>query len=149
MEMRLKYVGSVITIPVCALECVDPLGELQRTIGQTDAGEKLAIQLQGVEESANRLGNAFDELKIALGETGILAAFTAVQDGLTSVVRGIAELPLWFRTMVVSMWGVAAAARTVVGNNPSHFGKMFFYNNITFVGICCFLEDHENILYLM
>lgn len=88
--------------------------ELQRTIGQTDAGEKLAIQLQGVEESANRLGNAFDELKIALGETGILAAFTAVQDGLTSVVRGIAELPLWFRTMVVSMWGVAAAAGPMI-----------------------------------
>ena len=88
--------------------------ELQRTIGQTDAGEKLAIQLQGVEESANRLGNAFDELKIALGETGILAAFTAVQNGLTAVVRGMADLPLWFRQIVVAIWGVTAAVGPMI-----------------------------------
>lgn len=82
---------------------------LQKSIGETDAGEKLAIQLQGVEASANNLSNAFDELKIALGETGILAAFTAVQNGLASVVRTLAELPLWLRTVVVAIWGVSAA----------------------------------------
>lgn len=82
---------------------------LQKTIGETDAGEKLAIQLQGVEASANNLGNAFDELKIALGETGILAAFTAFQNGLASIVRTLAELPLWLRTIVVGIWGVSAA----------------------------------------
>ena len=28
MEMRFKNVASVVTVPVCALECVDPLGDL-------------------------------------------------------------------------------------------------------------------------
>ena len=88
--------------------------ELQETIAKTDAGEKLSIQLQGVEASAQNLGNAFDELKIALGETGILAAFTAVQNALSSVVRGLAELPLWFRTIVVGIWGIVAAAGPMV-----------------------------------
>ncbi|BBD01836.1 phage tail tape measure protein [Sphingobium sp. YG1] len=82
---------------------------LQQSIAQTGAGEKLAIQLQGVEQSARNLGNAFDELKIALGETGILAVFTAVQNGLAGVVRGLAELPLWLRQIVVAIWGVSAA----------------------------------------
>ncbi|KMS54723.1 phage tail tape measure protein [Sphingobium cupriresistens] len=88
--------------------------DLQRTIGQTDAGEKLAIQLQGVEASSQDLSNSFDELKIALGETGILAAFTAVQNALSSMVRTLAELPLWFRTVVVAIWGVAAAAGPMI-----------------------------------
>ncbi|WP_278985558.1 phage tail tape measure protein [Sphingobium yanoikuyae] len=88
--------------------------ELQKTIGETDAGEKLSIQLQGVEASAKNLGNAFDELKIALGETGILAIFTAVQNGLSSVVRALAELPLGLRQVVVSLWGVGAAAGPMI-----------------------------------
>lgn len=88
--------------------------ELQKTIGETDAGEKLSIQLQGVEASAKNLGNAFDELKIALGETGILAAFTTVQNGLSSVVRGLAELPLGLRQVVVAIWGVGAAAGPMI-----------------------------------
>jgi TP901 family phage tail tape measure protein len=88
--------------------------DLQKTIGETVAGEKLAIQLQGVEESAGRLSDAFDQLKIALGETGILAAFTAVQDALTSVVRGLAEMPLWLRQIAVATWAVAAAAGPMV-----------------------------------
>ena len=88
--------------------------ELQRTIGATDAGEKLKLQLDGVEQSTKDLGIAFDELKIALGETGILAAFTAVQNGLTAVVRGMADLPLWFRQIVVAIWGVTAAVGPMI-----------------------------------
>jgi hypothetical protein len=28
MEMRFKDIASMITVPVCALECVDPIGDL-------------------------------------------------------------------------------------------------------------------------
>lgn len=88
--------------------------DLQQTIGQTDAGEKLSIQLQGVEASAGRLRNAFDQLKIALGETGILAAFTAVQDALASVTRWMAELPLGVRQVAVALWAITAAVGPMV-----------------------------------
>jgi len=83
--------------------------ELQRSIGQTDAGEKLSIQLQGVEESSNRLSIAFDQLKIALGATGILAAFTAVQDALASTVQWMADLPPIVQQIAVAIWGLSAA----------------------------------------
>lgn len=87
---------------------------LQQTIGRTDAGEKLSIQLQGVEASAGRLSNAFDQLKIALGETGILAAFTAVQDALAAVTTWMAELPLGVRQVAVALWAVTAAVGPMV-----------------------------------
>jgi TP901 family phage tail tape measure protein len=83
--------------------------ELQNTIGRTDAGEKLSIQLQGVEESSNRLSGAFEQLKIVLGATGILAAFTAVQDALAGAVRWFADLPPIIHQVVVAIWGVTAA----------------------------------------
>lgn len=88
--------------------------DLQRSIGETDAGEKLAIQLQGVEESSNRLSDAFNELKIAMGETGILAVFTSVQDALTSITRWFAELPLAVRQVIVAIWGLTAAVGPMI-----------------------------------
>lgn len=92
----------------------DAFDDLQRSIGETDAGEKLAIQLQGVEESSNRLSDAFDELKIAMGETGILAVFTSVQDALTSITRWFAELPLAVRQVIVAIWGLTAAVGPMI-----------------------------------
>jgi len=88
--------------------------DLQRSIGETDAGEKLAIQLQGVEESSNRLSDAFNELKIAMGETGILAVFTSVQNALTSITRWFAELPLAVRQVIVAIWGLTAAVGPMI-----------------------------------
>jgi len=92
----------------------DAFDDLQRSIGETDAGEKLAIQLKGVEESSNRLSDAFNELKIAMGETGILAVFTSVQDALTSITRWFAELPLAVRQVIVAIWGLTAAVGPMI-----------------------------------
>ncbi|RYM07995.1 phage tail tape measure protein [Sphingobium cupriresistens] len=83
--------------------------DLQKTIGQTDAGEKLAIQMQGLEASTDRLSNAFDGLKIALGATGILAVFTAVTNAMTGLVDGLANLPPALLSVGVAVWGFAAA----------------------------------------
>lgn len=83
--------------------------DLQNSIASTDAGEKLAIQLQGAQESTNRLAKAFDGLKIALGATGILAAFTWVTDALTSVVEWMTDLPPIVHQVAVSLWAVSAA----------------------------------------
>ncbi len=88
--------------------------DLQRSIGETDAGEKLVIQLQGVEESSNRLSDAFNELKIAMGETGILAVFTSVQNALTSITRWFAQLPLAVRQVIVAIWGLTAAVGPMI-----------------------------------
>lgn len=88
--------------------------ELQKTIGQTDAGEKLAIQMQGLEAATDRLSNAFEGLKIALGATGILAAFTSVTNALTGLVDGIANLDPAILSIGVAIWGVAAAAGPMI-----------------------------------
>lgn len=88
--------------------------DLQKTIGETDAGEKLAIQLDGLESASNDLAISFDNLKIALGEAGILAVFTAATKALTSMTQALADTPLWLREIAIATWGVAAAAGPMV-----------------------------------
>lgn len=83
--------------------------DLQKRIGQTDAGDKLRIQMEGAVEANNHLSNAFDGLKIALGATGILAVFTGVTHALTSLVNSIANLNPVVLQIGVAMWGITAA----------------------------------------
>lgn len=83
--------------------------ELQATIGKTDAGEKLAIQLTGLEASATRMGAAFEGVKISLGQAGLLTVMTAITGGITAMLSGFANLPPVFHTVAVTIGLVAAA----------------------------------------
>jgi TP901 family phage tail tape measure protein len=83
--------------------------ELQATIGSTDAGDKLAIQLTGLEAASDRASAGFERLKIALGTAGLLAAFTALQEGLASVATWLANLPPVFHSLYLVCGALAAA----------------------------------------
>ncbi|HYI42686.1 MAG TPA: phage tail tape measure protein [Sphingomicrobium sp.] len=83
--------------------------DLQKAIEGTDAGEKLAIQMTGLEASTNRLGTAFEGLKIALGTAGLLAIFTSVADAMAGLAGALTNLPPAFHTIVVAAWALAAA----------------------------------------
>lgn len=64
---------------------------MDAAIGGTDASEKLAIQMRGLNGAVGRLKAAFEELKIAIGETGLLDIVTGFVEGLAGLVRRIAE----------------------------------------------------------
>ena len=83
--------------------------DLQKTIARSDAGEKLAIQMQGQEAAANRLSTALEGLKIALGDTGILGALTWVTDALARVTNWMAGLPPVVHQIAVGLWAMNAA----------------------------------------
>jgi TP901 family phage tail tape measure protein len=87
----------------------EEIGRLQSAIGQTDVGEKLAIQMQGLNQAMVDLANAGERLKIALGDAGLLAVFTAVASAAGGLVGALADLPSGFHSTYLAV-GVLAAA---------------------------------------
>jgi hypothetical protein len=85
------------------------LRELQETIGNTSAQEKLNIQMQGLEAATGRVAAAFESLKLALGSAGILTVFTAVTEAIAGLVNAIADLPPIFHTVWLGAAAFAAA----------------------------------------
>lgn len=83
--------------------------ELQATIGKASAGDKLAIQMQGYEAATSKLSAAFLNLKIAIGETGLLSLFTSFTQAITGFVSGIASLPPLLLKVGVGLWALGAA----------------------------------------
>ena len=60
-----------------------------------DAEAARAIREQGLNAELNALGNAVKELNIAMGESGILATVTEFVQGITSLVKWLADLNPW------------------------------------------------------
>jgi len=83
--------------------------ELQAAIAKGDAAKKLEIQMQGSIAASNRMAAAFESLKIALGNAGILAAMTAVKSAIASVTNAFANLPPIAHKAVIAIWALAAA----------------------------------------
>lgn len=83
--------------------------ELQATINKGDAQSKLAIQMQGYEASVKRLSAAFEALKVSIGETGLLNAFTSFTTSLGGMVNGIAQANPALLKIGVGLWAAAAA----------------------------------------
>jgi TP901 family phage tail tape measure protein len=83
--------------------------DLQATIAKGDAGNKLAIQMQGYEAAANRLGAAFESLKISIGDTGLLSVLTGMATALANMANAIAQANPIVLTIGVSLWAFSAA----------------------------------------
>jgi TP901 family phage tail tape measure protein len=77
-------------------------------IGRTDASEKLAIQLRGLNGAVGRLKASFEELKIAIGETGLLDFVTGVVEWFGRLVQRIAEANPALLKFGVIVGGLAA-----------------------------------------
>ncbi|MFN3387436.1 MAG: phage tail tape measure protein [Allosphingosinicella sp.] len=65
---------------------------IDAALDRTDAGEKLAIQMRGLNGAVGRLKASFEELKIAIGETGLLDLVTRLVEGFSRMVSWIAHL---------------------------------------------------------
>ena len=88
----------------------DGIKSVQDQIAKGSAAGKLATQMQGLEAANKRLAASWDALKIALGEAGIVAALTAVTNGIRSLVQSIAELQPWVLKAGLAIAGFTAAA---------------------------------------
>lgn len=90
------------------------INEVQASIDKVTAGQKMAVLLDGEAAATQRLAGAWEQLKIAIGDAGIIQALTLIKTTTASVIGAIAGLPRWFMIMVVSAGAVAAATGPLI-----------------------------------
>ncbi|UYY60103.1 phage tail tape measure protein [Sphingomonas sp. S2-65] len=85
------------------------IADLQQEIAGGDVGGKIAKRLEGEAAATTRMANAFESVKIAIGEAGLTAMITSVKNSFASFMEGIANAnPALLRVGVVI--GAIAAA---------------------------------------
>lgn len=83
--------------------------DLQKEIDAGNTGGKIAKRLEGEAAASTRMANAFESLKIAIGEAGLTAMMTAVKNAFASMMESIANAnPAILKVGVA--FGVVAAA---------------------------------------
>lgn len=81
---------------------------LRNQINGVTADQKLGELLRGDAAASEQLSAATEKLSIRLGSV-LLPIFTAVKQATAAVINGIASLPPWFHTAVVSVGALAAS----------------------------------------
>lgn len=85
------------------------IADVQAQIDKASANDKIAILLDGEAAATQRLSSAWEKLKIAIGEAGIIQFFTMLKEGSAAVLSGIAGMPPAFFKVGVAVGAVAAA----------------------------------------
>ena len=67
--------------------------DLATTVAGGDVEAKIAKRLEGSAAAGVRIANAWESAKIALGDTGILDALTAIKNGFAAMLEAIANAP--------------------------------------------------------
>ena len=85
------------------------IADVQAQIDKASANDKIAILLDGEAAATQRLSSAWEKLKIAIGEAGIIQFFTMLKEGSAAVLSSIGSMPPWFFKVGVAVGAVAAA----------------------------------------
>jgi len=67
--------------------------KFQATVEGGDVGAKIAKRMEGSAAAGQRIANAWESVKISLGDTGILDVVTSIKNGFASMLESIAHAP--------------------------------------------------------
>lgn len=81
----------------------------QRAIDSGDVNAKIAKRLEGDVAAGRRISNAWESLKISIGDTGLLTAITMIKTRFAELLEGFAAAPPLILTIAGAFAGVAAA----------------------------------------
>jgi len=81
---------------------------LQATIEKGDVGGKIAKRMEGDVAAANRIAVAWESVKIAIGETGLLEIITSIKNAFASLLESIAGAPPWVLKVGAAFAGLSA-----------------------------------------
>lgn len=87
----------------------DGIAKVQAQIDEASADRKIAILMDGEAAATQRLASAWEKLKIAIGEAGIIQAFTLIKDAAASMLSVIGSGPPWFYKLAVGVGALAAS----------------------------------------
>lgn len=85
------------------------IADLQREIASGDVGGKIAKRMEGEAAATNRLANAFESVKIAIGEAGLTALMTSAKTSFAKFLESIAHAPPALLKVCVAVGALAAA----------------------------------------
>ncbi|GAA4220276.1 hypothetical protein GCM10022253_24060 [Sphingomonas endophytica] len=85
------------------------IDSVKASIEKASVDQKLGVLLDGEAASTRRLAAAWEKLKIAIGEAGLIQVLTWVKDSVAAVVERVASAPPAFFYLVTAA-GLAAAA---------------------------------------
>jgi TP901 family phage tail tape measure protein len=92
----------------------DGIEATRASIDKVTADQKLKILLDGEAAATQRLATAWEKLKIAIGEAGILQLVTSIKDGFATMIGAIASAPPWFMKTIVAVGALAAAVGPLI-----------------------------------
>lgn len=90
------------------------IADIKAQIDKASADQKLSVLLDGEAAATQRLASAWEKLKIAIGEAGLIQVLTWVKDGVASVVETVASAPPAFFYLVTAAGLVAASLGPIV-----------------------------------
>ncbi len=88
--------------------------DLQAEIEKGDVGGKIAKRLEGEEAAAKRLANAFESVKIAIGEAGLTSLIAGVKNAVAGLLESFASAPPIILKIGVAFGAIAAATGPLV-----------------------------------
>lgn len=85
------------------------IADLQREIADGDVGGKIAKRLEGEAAATVRMSNAFESLKIAIGEAGLTALITSVKNAFAGFMESLAGASPAMMKVGVAVGAIVAA----------------------------------------
>jgi TP901 family phage tail tape measure protein len=92
----------------------DGLERIRKQIDAVRADQQLAIVQEGEIAATQRLATAWERVKIAVGNAGLVQAFTAVKNSGAAMLNAIGAAPPWFLKLGVAIGAVAAATGPMI-----------------------------------
>ncbi|QBE91493.1 phage tail tape measure protein [Sphingomonas paucimobilis] len=93
---------------------LDGVLKAQKEIGAVTADQKIAVLLDGEAAATQRLASSWEQLKIKIGEAGLVQIMTAIKDIMASTISMIAKAPPAFFYLFTSIGVVVAAAGPLI-----------------------------------
>ncbi len=97
--------------------------DLQQTIGKTDASKEAAVAQEGYAAAVKRLSAAWSELKISIGQSGLLDIATSFVNSLTRMVSWLDSASPALKRVGAAFAGVA----TVIGPLLAIMGGALYF----------------------
>lgn len=137
-EVLAKLVGGDAMRAALALlqQGTRGIASLREQIDKSDIGDKLAIQMQGSAQATRNIANAWEKLKLAIADTGLLATFTALKNAFAGVLDALASVNPVVMKGAVAL-GVMAAAigpLALALGAIAKVGLVLFFSRLSMVG---------------
>ncbi|RZF65866.1 phage tail tape measure protein [Sphingomonas populi] len=85
------------------------VGEMRSQIDKASADQKLSALMQGEANATMRVANAWEKLKIVIGDSGLIQAMTWIKNTFADAINWLASFPPWVYITAAAVQTLGAA----------------------------------------